>query len=163
MKSVTVLRVMGLAIGFVLLALAGCRQAVDINQPPKIVYGQDACDRCQMLISEESMAAAYWTTDGEARRFDDIGGMLAYQRETGEEVAAWWVHDLTTSEWLKAGDAHFVMGAGVATPMGFDIVAFADERAAAALAHGAESAMVMDFSGLRAQSVNPALAHDDHQ
>lgn len=71
-----------------------------------------------------------------ARRFDDIGEMLAYQKETGDDVATWWVHDLTSGDWLKAEDAHFVIGAGVATPMGFGIVAFSDENVAETLALG---------------------------
>lgn len=164
MKTVPTWGKLGLVFAFLLLAaaLAGCGQQVDVSQPPQIVYGQDACDRCKMLINEEAMAAAYWTAGGEARRFDDIGGMLTHQRETGETVATWWVHDLTSRRWLRAEEAHFVTGAGVTTPMGFGIVAFADESAAQALAAGANGAMVMDFSGLRAQSPGPMMMHNDH-
>ena len=38
-----------------LLLLAGCGQAVNTDEPPKIVYGQDVCDRCGMIINEESL------------------------------------------------------------------------------------------------------------
>lgn len=156
------LRQIGLALVVVsLLFLAGCRSSVDVSQPPDIVCGRDPCDRCKMLISEENMAAAYWTTAGEARRFDDIGEMLAYQKETGDDVATWWVHDLTSGDWLKAEDAHFVIGAGVATPMGFGIVAFSDENVAETLALGVENALVLDFSGLRVQPVRSMMTHDD--
>ena len=61
-----------------LLALAGCGGAADTTQPPEILYGQDVCDECDMIISEEKYAAAYWTEEGEARRFDDVGEMLVF-------------------------------------------------------------------------------------
>ena len=46
-----------------LLALAGCGGAADTTQPPETLYGQDVCDECDMIISEEKYAAAYWTEE----------------------------------------------------------------------------------------------------
>ncbi|MCA9973038.1 MAG: nitrous oxide reductase accessory protein NosL [Anaerolineales bacterium] len=136
------------------LLLVGCGARVDVSQPPEIVYGQDVCSRCSMIISEENMAAAYWTADGEARRFDDIGGMLVYQQAQQEEVASWWVHDLHSAAWLRAEEAYFVMSSGRATPMGSGIVALAEETAAESLAAETAGAMVLDFAGLQAQAGN---------
>ena len=90
----------------VLLFLAACGQQVDTEKPPKIIYGQDVCDRCGMIVNEENFAAAYWTKTGEARRFDDIGGMLAYMNEESEEVASYWVHDFASGEWIRAEEAN---------------------------------------------------------
>lgn len=153
-----------LAVAAALILLAGCQQSTNVNEPPEIVYGQDTCDRCQMIINEENMAAAYWTADEQARRFDDIGGMFAYQRETEEEVATWWVHDYYTSAWLRAEDAYFVMGSGVMTPMGYGIVALTDRAAAETLAQDVAGAAVLDFSSLMerlaTQSMNNVMTHD---
>ncbi|UCC51087.1 MAG: hypothetical protein JSV68_18550, partial [Anaerolineaceae bacterium] len=54
-----------------LFLFVGCGQTTNLEEPPQIVYGQDVCERCGMIISEEKFAAAYWTAGGEARRFDD--------------------------------------------------------------------------------------------
>lgn len=147
-----------------LIWLAGCQQQVNVNEPPEILYGQDTCDRCRMIINEENMAAAYWTKDGQARRFDDLGGMFAYQQETQEEVASWWVHDYHSSAWLRAEEAYFVMGSGIMTPMGFGIVALTERAAADTLAQSVEGAVVLDFSSLMArlaaQSMNNTMVHE---
>ena len=67
-----------------LLALAACGGGADTTQPPEILYGQDVCDECDMIISEEKYAAAYWTAEGEARRFDDVGEMLVFMADNRE-------------------------------------------------------------------------------
>jgi len=132
-------------LGFV---LASCRQAVDITRPPEIMYGQDVCDQCNMIISEEKYAAAFWTSDGQAHRFDDIGGMLEFHAAHVEEVASFWVHDWLSSEWISAEKAFFVMDSGVTTPMGYGIVAFAAREDADALAYGQSNSRVLTFDEL---------------
>jgi copper chaperone NosL len=137
---------------FVLL-LAGCGQAANTDEPPKIVYGQDICDRCGMIINEEAFAAAYWTKGGEERRFDDIGGMMAYIVEEAEDVASYWVHDYADGEWIRAEEATFVLDQNLKTPMGFGIAAFADPAQAQALAAGQEGVEVLSFAELRAKEM----------
>jgi copper chaperone NosL len=134
----------------VVVVLAGCRTVPASEAPPDIRYGQDVCDQCKMIISEENAAAAYWTSSGEARRFDDIGGMLLHHLEREEEVAAFWVHDSYSGDWLRAEEATIVMNAGVETPMGFGLAAFADPARADALAYGGEAARVLSFAELLA-------------
>ena len=48
------------------LTLAACGGGTDTTQPPEILYGQDVCDECDMIISEEKYAAAYWTAEAPA-------------------------------------------------------------------------------------------------
>ena len=129
-------------------ALGACGGAESYDKPPEILYGQDVCSNCNMIISEENYASAYWTTNGEARRFDDMGEMLAYMQSNPEERALTWVHDVNTAEWLRAEDAWIVMNAGLMTPMGTGIIAVANEEDAQALAFNQENAMVMTFSEL---------------
>ncbi len=131
-----------------LLMLVGCGQSVNTDAPPEIMYGQDVCDRCGMIISEEKFAAAYWTKDGEAHRFDDIGGMLAYTAENPQDIASYWVHDITTGEWIRAENAYYVLDSDLMTPMGFGIAACAEEDQAHALAYGKEDVLVMNFADL---------------
>lgn len=128
------------------LALAACGGGVDTSQPPEILYGQDVCDECDMIISEEKYAAAYWTESGEARRFDDVGEMLVYMAANPEARASVWVHDVNSAAWLPADGAWFVMNSGLRTPMGTGIAVLADEQAARALAFDQPEAMVMTFA-----------------
>jgi len=128
------------------LLLVACSSGPDLETPPEIRYGEDSCDRCLMIINEARYAAAYVTEDGETRRFDDIGGMVAYTREVTEEVAVYWVHDFDTEEWLKGEAAIYVAG-DQATPMGFGIVAFASRDRAETWA-AEEGGMVMTFAEL---------------
>ena len=128
--------------------LAGCGGAESYEEPPEIIYGQDVCSNCNMIISEENYASAYWTAEGEARRFDDMGEMLAYIQSSPEERASTWVHDVNTAAWLRAEDAWIVMNAGLMTPMGTGIVAVANEEDARALAFDQDGAMVLTFAEL---------------
>jgi copper chaperone NosL len=137
---------------FGLLLLAACGgSAVDIaNEPPEIVIGEDVCSGCNMIINDINNAAAYWTTDGEPRRFDDIGGMLVYMQKNQEERASTWVHDFNTAEWVRAEDAWYVMNAGLVTPMASGLVSVANEADARALAEGHPDAVVFTFDEMMA-------------
>jgi copper chaperone NosL len=143
----------------VMLILVACGQQVNTEIPPQIMYGQDVCDRCGMIVTEENFAAAYWTETGEARRFDDIGGMLAFITEESEDVASYWVHDFASGEWIRAEEATFVMDRDLMTPMGFGIAAFADEAQAQAMAFGRENVMVMPFSQVLTLDITLPVAH----
>ncbi len=142
-----------------LALLAACGQSVNTNEPPEIVYGQDTCDRCNMIISEERYAAAYWTAEGEARRFDDIGGMLAFITEEREEAASYWVHDFNSVKWIRAEEASYVLDGDLMTPMGFGIAAFADAEMAQMMADGREIVMVATFADLLAMNMTMPVNH----
>ena len=158
-----------LIVALLLFAAVGCGGSANTDEPPKIAYGQDVCERCGMIITEEKFAAAYWTEGGEARRFDDIGGMLAYITEESEDVASYWVHDFATSEWIHAENAHYVVDSDLMTPMGFGIAAFSDEAQAKAMAQGQEGIMVMPFARLLDMEITlpgdmheAGMTHDEH-
>ena len=112
-----------------LMTIVSCSSGPDLEEPPDIRYGEDSCDRCLMIINEARFAAAYVTEAGQTRRFDDIGGMVAYTDEISEDGTVFWVHDFDTEEWLKAEEAFYVESQQQ-TPMGFGIIAFADQQRA---------------------------------
>lgn len=124
------LAILELSSFMVIAGMAACRQSVNTEEPPGIIIGQDVCDQCGMLIGDDRFAAAYWTAEGEARRFDDIGGMLACYHNHGEDVARFWVHDFDTGEWLPADLATFIIDPEQQTPMGYGIIAFTDAEQA---------------------------------
>lgn len=145
------------------LVVPACTDGADATGPPEIVYGRDLCIECGMLITEPRFAAAY-RIDGEARPFDDIGGMLLYGTETGElsatSVAAW-VHDRDTGEWIAAGAAHYVIAEGAVTPMGYGIVAFLDPARAAEYAAGYDTD-VHSWTDLFEFPIEPGTLGHDH-
>jgi copper chaperone NosL len=130
-----------------LTLLVACGSGPDLDEPPEIRYGEDVCDRCLMIINEARYAAAYVTPEGDARLFDDIGGMAASIDEAPEEVAVFWVHDYDTEEWLKAKKAFYVESDDLLTPMGFGIIAFADEGRAEEWA-AAQAGILRSYSEL---------------
>jgi copper chaperone NosL len=147
-----------IALALLFTALTACQSSVDLEQPPDIRYGEDVCDLCGMIISEARFAAGYITAEGETRRFDDIGNMVAYHLEMGEDVAVFWVHDYETAVWLRADEATLAYVEGLITPMGSGLVAFADPDAAAAeVAGGGE---LMDFDTLLAEAKSGNVANN---
>ena len=149
-----------LIIFLVALFVVSCGSEPDFEQPPEIRYGEDTCERCLMIINEARYAAAYVTSDGTERRFDDIGGMVDYHKEMAEDVAVFWVHDYDTEEWLKAESAHFVMSDGEITPMGYGIVAFGNSGRAETWA-AEQGGMAMSFGELLAR--DGETAEHDHE
>jgi copper chaperone NosL len=100
-----------------------------------------------MIISDPRFAAAYYTTDGDSKQFDDIGGMAVHHAEHQEQIAQFWVHDFDTEQWLKADQAHFVMSDQIHSPMDYGIVAFSDQARAMEFA-STNNAMVMSFEAI---------------
>ncbi len=144
------------------LLLVSCSADPDLDEPPDIRYGEDTCDRCQMIINEARYAAAYVTADGETRRFDDIGGMVAYNGEMAEDAAVYWVHDFETEAWLKADEAVYVKS-DHPTPMGFGVLAFASREQAQTWATGNDG-LVMTFTELLASGgATDHASSDDHK
>ena len=143
-----------------LVMLGGCAK-VDLDAPPEIVYGRDICTRCGMIIEDARFAAGYLTTDGEPRIFDDIGGMLRYEAEQPEAIHARWVHDYETEEWLRAEEAFFVLAPDIHTPMGFGVVALAEEGRATAVALR-HSGKLLTFTELQQQSAMLKANHMGH-
>ena len=155
-------RLLILVVILLLALLPGCAQAANTEEPPEIAYGQDVCDRCGMIISEEKFAAAYWTTAGDAHRFDDIGGMADHVAEKEDEIATYWVHDFVSGDWIRGETATYVVGGGLVTPMGFGVAAFSDAAQAQAFAHGNEGAEIVSFAELLDRlTMSPEM--DEHQ
>ena len=150
-----------------LLLLVSCRQAINLDEPPHIIYGQDVCDRCNMIISEARFAAAYMTIQGEMRHFDDIGDLLAHDQAVNEDVHLYWVHDFHSQEWIKANEAAFVLNPGLITPMGWGLAAFADPAEANAYAtqnDGTVTAFADLLQEVAAGSLDPnSLAEHIHE
>jgi len=112
------------------LFIVGCSPSTNLDEPPEVLYGQDVCEECGMIINEERFAASYVTESETVRRFDDVGGMLLYDQKHQEDVALYWVHDLDTEDWIDAKEAFFVLDEGLITPMGWGLAPFSTQEQA---------------------------------
>jgi nitrous oxide reductase accessory protein NosL len=134
MKHVSPITALGLT-AVLALALTACGGAADAEPtPPTIHYGEDLCELCNMIISEERYAAAYVTEDGHGHAFDDIGDMLRAQQEMQEEATAFFVHDYEGRAWIRAETAHYVLSDNLTTPMVSGLAAFSAPEEAKTLA-----------------------------
>lgn len=140
-----------------LLMLAACRHQTAIT-PPQIHYGEDVCASCRMSIDDAHFAAAmiYRTPAGSQKiaLFDDIGCMLAWQREhSTDQTIAVFVHDYKTRQWIKAAEAWYVRSSAIETPMGWGIAAGASQTDAEQ-AVPSTKLKPMDFSELESTEEN---------
>ncbi len=99
---------------------------------PKIKYGKEACVQCTMIISDSRFAAAWREQGGIERHFDDVGCLLTYSRKhTPGSATLYWVRDFEHDAWLDAMPAAYAVAAGIKSPMGYGVAAFASTDAAA--------------------------------
>lgn len=124
-----------LLLTLLLLIATACGSEVNTEPvPPVIHYGEDVCEFCGMIISDERFAAGYITQDGEPHIFDDIGNMVLSHLQKQEEVIAFFVHDYQDKSWLRAEKAYFVLSDEIVTPMLHGLAAQATLEKAEALA-----------------------------
>lgn len=120
---------------FLALTLSACGPKSTGPQPPEIVYGQDLCDECGMIIDDARFAAATLLADGRALKFDDISDMIMHHMDHPEDQAtAWFVHDYTGGHWIRGETAYFVKSDRLKTPMGGGVAAFENQADAEAFA-----------------------------
>ena len=134
-------RNMKLILLFVLLIFAACENE-KVLKPVDIHYGQDICDRCKMIISEERFSSQLILGDGEVYNFDDIGGMINYVSENkiNPENEKMFVKDYITNKWIPSDEAVFISVEKINTPMGFGLIAVSDNEMAGNILseHGGE-------------------------
>jgi nitrous oxide reductase accessory protein NosL len=134
-----------------MLVPAGCGDTPAIA-PPEILFGQDVCDVCGMIISDDRYAAGLVVgREGsyETRSFDDIGCLLMFEDEHADEnAAARYVRDFRQRTWRDADTAAYLHSGRLHTPMAFGVAALATEADARTLA-GEFPGDVLDFPAVR--------------
>lgn len=140
-----------LALGLIVF---GCSRREMGLGPPEVQYGQTDCAQCGMSVADERYAAAAIVeiSNGErvARVFDDIGCLFAYEREQHEgKVLAWYVKDYATRQWVPAGEAFYVCGKAIQSPMGYGLLATTNAESAAALARD-KAGQTVDLQAVQA-------------
>lgn len=122
-----------------LIAITACTSSASAEPtPPEIHYGEDICEFCGMIVSEERFAAGYITENGQDYIFDDIGDMVQAQLQSQEEIIAIFVHNYENHTWIPAESAYFAQSDDLATPMLSGLAAFSTADQAQAFADGLE-------------------------
>lgn len=114
---------------FLLSFINGCSDNGGFK-PAKINYGEDICAACLMIISEQKYSAQYILSDGSVKKFDDIGCMVNYIKNTQNEIdriSAIYVRDFESNNWINAKEADFVYSWQIKTPMGYGFIAFTND------------------------------------
>ena len=119
------------AAALLLAAAAACAPPAD--QPPRIALGEDPCDHCWMIVSDERHAAAARAADGRAARFDDPGCLARFLAERHSEPWRAWGHDEELA-WRPVEELVWMRSGPETTPMGSGLLGFATVETARARA-----------------------------
>jgi copper chaperone NosL len=106
----------------------GCSRESGL-EPPEIIFGQQECEVCRMIITDERFACAAILELGGRHQslcFDDLGCLIRHNEESAEDsrIVRRFVKDVRTMQWLDATTAAFVRG-DIKTPMGYGVAAVA--------------------------------------
>ncbi len=145
-----------------LLFLAACGGSTTAEPtPPTIHYGEDICQMCGMIISDERYAAAYVTRSGESYIFDDAGEMIQHHLKNQTEVAAFFVHDYQDKSWIRGETAYYILSDKIATPMLSGLTTSASKEKAQSLATESSGQMMTFEEVLAHYSQNSEHGHTD--
>ena len=112
----------------VLMIITACNPG-----PQDIRIGQQECDHCRMIISQEQFAAQLVTSEGRQYAFDAIECMAAFVNSSNAEemdIHSLWVPDfLAPGRWLPAGGAWYLQSEKLRSPMALNFSAYASEQA----------------------------------
>lgn len=142
----------------VLVAAVGCTSR-DVTQPPVVHYGEDLCEHCNMIVSDERFAAALVLEAQRGRYrdllFDDVGCLVDYLADHPDEpVAATWVRDYGEDGWLPAEQASYLWSEQLHTPMLSGLAAMSSPQQVAAAAADYPGKL-LDFGSLASRSEDP--------
>lgn len=109
-----------------LVILSGCKAD---SEP--INYGQDECDFCRMLITDNRYGSELVTDKGKIYKFDEAGCMIEYamtKNLIGDANQKFYVTDFVNPEsFIDAGSAFFVHNENFRSPMRLNVMAFDSE------------------------------------
>lgn len=106
-----------------LMILAACGGAS--GQPPvEIDPETDVCTNCNMHIPGDMFGVEYITVNSDVRKFDDLGCMIKYMKDSSDDIANVYVRDYLTEEWIDAKTATYVNDPEIITPMSNGVISF---------------------------------------
>ncbi len=120
---------------------------VSACQPPPAepvdIKPTDVCFHCKSPITDLKFAVEFITKDGFARKFDDMGCLLAHTQKLGKDnIRAVFAKDIVTQKWVPAEQLYFVRSERIKTPQNGGIIAFQDAEKAKEVASQNEAELL---------------------
>jgi polyferredoxin/nitrous oxide reductase accessory protein NosL len=140
----------------VFAAVSGLPLAVAIEAPVEIEK-TDTCPFCGMPIRDPRFACEVIYRDGTVIKTDEIGEMFENLPDiaSNPDIAAVFVHDYYTGEWIDGRKAYYVLGGEVFTPMGYGIAAFEDLDSAERFLRERDGEEILSFTEMAARELAP--------
>lgn len=109
--------------------LAACSEQT--YEPREINSETDVCSICNMSVTHVDYAAQIVLKNGDHVVFDDLGCLMDYLIEYGEEeVGAGYIRDTESTDWLNIKEATYIYSKDYWTPMNYGVLAFKSQEAA---------------------------------
>lgn len=107
--------------------IAGCGN--NAIEPVAIDESTDTCAVCNMQVMNSQFATEIILTNDKVLKFDDVGCMYDWMDENGtEDMAAHFVRDFDTDDWIEGEQATYVYNESVKTPMSYNIISFQEKE-----------------------------------
>ncbi|WP_281890710.1 nitrous oxide reductase accessory protein NosL [Paenibacillus sp. YYML68] len=136
-----------LAVIVMLVVMAGCGQKEYTAQA--INEATDKCVICNMQVKDDAFAVQLTTKEGKTYKFDDIGCMNEWKKENGtDQIAAQFVRDYNTKEWIKFDEATYAFDVSFKSPMAYGIYSFKDKTEAQSFIDSQKKGMLMSAAEL---------------
>jgi len=141
----------------------------DTANAPREIAEDAACGKCGMFPARYQQ----WQTqiifnDGTMTPFDGCKCMFSFlfnmnkfdKQHSSGDVAAAWVRDFNTGDWIEAANAHYVIGSDEMGPMGKELIPFADAAAAENFQkeHGGQTA---SYNAISMETLKPLMGKMD--
>lgn len=100
------------------------------NQPEPIVFGEDVCTHCKMMITDEKYGSELVTDKGKIFKYDSIECMLEQLHNktfSEQQIHSLWVIDFSNPKnFTDARQAYYTKNDEFRSPMGLNVQAFGD-------------------------------------
>lgn len=104
-------------------------------EPQPIDFGNDGCDWCKMIITDQQYGAEIVTTKGKIYKFDAVECLVNFT-EKGNLLSEEEIHSAlvigwdTPKEFVPADEAHYMYAENLPSPMGAFLTAYTSEEEA---------------------------------
>lgn len=114
---------------FIICLLGACGDKT--YEPRAINPETDVCYICNMSVTSVDFAAQAVLKNSDIVVFDDLGCLMDYIKQNGEEeIGAAYIRDTSSTKWLNIKDASYVYSKDYWTPMNYGVLAFASTEEA---------------------------------
>ena len=131
----------------VMMILAACTGTSEYP-PVDIDPETDICIKCNMHVPDDMFGVEYITGSGDVKKFDDLGCMIKYMKESSDDIATVYVKDYLTEEWIDAETAAYVNDPEIITPMSNGVVSFKTKEDAEQFVTEREQGEIFDYEAL---------------